>query len=229
MTTNALAAAGQDAVPKFAITLKADQPALSAVATSRMTATVTMDGVAASGQNVVFTWKVKDDPQPAQPGAVLATRANGTATYKLNNVGGRARTLTVTAALESFPSITATADVRFELPEGFIALADLPLSLGLAESFCREQGGKLPRINDGDPLPRSDINQITRIDGFGAPGAPWPSGLIYDRYWTGTKFADEQHYVPGVHSGVWLIGVSNDKVRVHNEGKSVTYRVVCVP
>jgi hypothetical protein len=223
--TNGVAASGQE---KHAITLSADQSTISAVGVPLMTAEVTINGVAVSGRNVVFTWKVKDDPQPPQPGKISATDANGKAVYRLKNIGGRPGTVTVTAALENLPSITATADVRFELPDGFIALAELPMTLAAARTFCREQGGKLPRMNDSDSLPRADSGQITRIDGFGAPGAPWPSGLPYDRYWTGTEFTGEPA-VPGRHGGSWLVGVRSGGVLVHNDGKSVTYRAVCVP
>lgn len=227
VTTNGVASSSQDGAPKHAITLSAEYT-VSAVGAPLMTATVTINGVAVSGQNVAFTWKAKDDSQSPQPGAISATNANGKATYRLNNFDGRARTVTVTAALESFPSITATADVRFVLPDGFIALAERSMTLEAAQTYCREQGGKLPRVNGSDSMPRADSGQVTRIDGFGAPGAPWPSGLPQDRYWTGTEFTREPA-VPGQHGGVWLVGVGSGSVLIHNEGKSATYRAVCVP
>ena len=228
MAANGVAAPSQDGAPAHAITLSAERSVTSVADAPLVTATVMVNGVAAPGQKVVFTWRDKDSSQPPQPGKTSATSADGTTTYRLHNFDGRPKTITVTASLENDPSILATADVRFELPDGFIALANRLMALPAAQAYCREMGGKLPRLNDTDSLPRTDEDKVTRIDGFGAPGAPWPSGLPLDRYWTGTAFTGEPAD-PGYHSGVWLIGVQSERVIVHNEGKSATYRTICVP
>ncbi len=220
------AAAAAEAAPKYTLTLSTAEAAVNALASPLFTAEVTANGAPASGQKIVFTVQMEGDSP--LPGKTVVANEKGRAGYRLKNPGGRARTITVTAALEEHPAVTASASVRFELPEGFLALAAGPLPAGRAAQFCREQGGKLPRLNGSDSLPRGDMEKVTSIEGFGAPGAPWPSGLPYNRYWTGTEFTGEPA-VAGVHGGVWLIGVQSGAVRLHNEGRSVTYGVVCVP
>jgi hypothetical protein len=93
-----------------------------------------------------------------------------------------------------------------------------------AKAFCQRQGGRLPRFNNSDSWAWNNRNTITHIDGFGALGAPWPSGLPSDGYWTGTEVSD----YPG---SSWVVGYSG---YVGNHGaasqsQSVVFRVVCVP
>lgn len=211
---------------KYALTLSTEEAAVNALASPLFTAEVTADGVPASDTKVVFTWQAEGDAP--QPGKIAVVNDKGRASYRLKNPGGRVRTITVTAALEEHPAVTASASVGFELPEGFIALSNRALAPVSAEQFCRDQGGRLPRVNGSDSLPRGDMEKATSIEGFGAPGAPWPSGLPYNRYWTGTEFTGEPA-IAGIHGGFWLIGVQSGVVRLHNEGRSVTYGVVCVP
>ena len=225
--TDGIAASTPNATPKYAISLSVDQAVNNAIGAPLLTANVTADGAAVADQKVIFTLKVKDDPKATLPETNSVTSANGRATFRLRNFGGSARTITVTAALESDPAATASTDVIFQLPEGFIALSEnLMTSVG-AEKFCKDHGGSLPRVNESASFPRSDVDQVKTLDGFSAPGAPWPSGLPYDRYWTSTNFTNEPA-VTGVHGGVWLIGVDSGKVVMHNEGRSVTYRAICI-
>jgi hypothetical protein len=187
-----------------------------------MTATVTRNGSIAIGQRVIFTWHVKGDSQTPQPGASATTGANSQVTYKLENPGNTIRVVTVTAALESDPKITATTDVRFG-PPGFIALSERPLNWSDAKAFCQQQGGRLPRINNSDSWAWSDRNKITYIDVFGAPGAPWPSYLPGGHSWTDTEDADS----PGYSS--WFVNADDGKVYVQHAPQSGTCRVLCVP
>ena len=227
VVTDGIAASTSNATPKYAVTLSADQVVNNAIGAPLMTANVTANGAAVADQKVIFTMTVKNDPKATLPEASSVTSTTGRATFRLKNLGGSARTITVTATLESDPAATASTDVIFKLPEGFLALSEnLTTSTG-AENFCKGHGGRLPRVNESASFPRSDVDQVKTLDGFGAPGAPWPSGLPYDRYWTSTHFTNEPA-VAGVHGGVWLIGVNSGKVVMHDEGRSVTYRAICI-
>jgi len=106
-----------------------------------------------------------------------------------------------------------------KLPPDFIALSESPMSWSDAKAFCRQQGGRLPRINDSDSW---DGRGGTTIDGFGAGGAPWSSGLPGDYYWTGTEFTGN----PG---NSWLVNDYGGNVGVRYGRQSDLVRVVCVP
>jgi len=80
-----------------------------------------------------------------------------------------------------------------------------------------------------------DGRSVVNIDGFGAVGAPWPSGLPRALYWTGT----EGPYFPGDLPGSsWFVGpggpggsgFGSDNVRVdsYNRQNIPSQRVVCV-
>jgi len=58
-----------------------------------------------------------------------------------------------------------------------------------AKAYCTSQGGRLPRVGGKDNFPGMYHPEGTPIDGFGAVGAKWPSGLNYNNgaYWTDTK------------------------------------------
>jgi len=185
--------------PQYTITLSAENSNPGLVST-QMTATVTQKGVPAPGQDVAFTWAIKGDSP--QPGPIVTANAIGQATYMLENSGFQPRVITVTAILQSDPKITASVDVQFELPPGFIAMSERPLNWSDAKAFCQQQGGRLPRINNSDSWSWDGWGEVT-IDDFGARGAPWPSGLPGDRYWTGTEHAVSPGYAdePSVARG----------------------------
>ena len=108
-----------------------------------------------------------------------------------------------------------------KLPPGFIAIADSPMTLSEAKAFCRQKGGKLPRVNKSNSL-SGDAKQV---EGFGAVGDPWPSGLSEDVYWTGTVADD-----PGLS---WLVNNGGDGIRADVfydvDYTSLTTNVICVP
>ena len=116
-----------------------------------------------------------------------------------------------------------TAEKRGQpLPQGFIALSESKMLWADTAAYCRQQGGKLPRIHnleawDGQNPPRDTIP----IDGFGAYGAPWPSGLPNAHFLTGTAH-------PAIPGYWWLIynDVGNVGILAYQRR---TYRFVCVP
>jgi alpha-tubulin suppressor-like RCC1 family protein/putative hemolysin len=118
-----------------------------------------------------------------------------------------------------------TEEVRRVKELGFIALSESHLIWTRAESYCRQQGGRLPLINSSDSLAWIDNNIITHIDGFGAPGLPWPSGLPEDHYWTGTE---DTNYPGGLRLVVGYTA-HNSKVEVRGDRQGTAYRVLCVP
>jgi hypothetical protein len=88
----------------------------------------------------------------------------------------------------------------------------------------------LPRINNSDtwsgvptsPTARKKAPPVA-ADGFGADGAPWPSGLPEGaRYWTDTV----------VTSGKDLAGLIinlGNKVNINQNRQAVENHVICVP
>ena len=78
------------------------------------------------------------------------------------------------------------------LPAGFIALSESPMNWADAVAWCQQQGGRLPRIDNRDLVVPADFKQAKHIDGFGANGGPWPSGLPDSQYWTGTVASGDQ-------------------------------------
>ena len=150
-----------------------------------LTATVVVDGgPAPAGHPVTFFWVVKGGTMfPQYISGTHLTDANGQVAVKLPGTGEH-RTLTVTASTED--GSTASLDVRFgmPLPPGFIVLSAHAIIWEYMESFCAEQGGRLPRANNSDWLLASTV--ITSIDGLS--GGAWPSELPDNRlYWTGTR------------------------------------------
>jgi hypothetical protein len=90
-----------------------------------------------------------------------------------------------------------------------------------AKAFCTRHGGRLPLINGSASL--SSVPSGAVIDGFGAAGAPWPSGLPYISYWAGTEYT-----APPDRS--WLINDSDGKVSVRSVVyQSNAFRAICVP
>ena len=114
------------------------------------------------------------------------------------------------------PTMAAAAD---ELPDGFIALAPNEMNWSDAVAWCKEQGGKLPRIDNIDAW---DGKGEVIIDGFGAHGAPWPSGLPKGLYWTGV--------MRGSCSTAWAVsGYNGGKVGIAYYSLIAGNSVVCVP
>ena len=120
------------------------------------------------------------------------------------------------------PAMAAAAD---KPPAGFIALAPNKMNWNDAVAYCKEQGGKLPRINnsdswDGQNPPLRDIP----IDGFGYGYRPWSEvGLPKGQYWTGTAYAGSPGYA-------WIVNnIYGSKVYVDGFGQGSLYRVACVP
>ncbi|MCL2123860.1 MAG: C-type lectin domain-containing protein [Desulfovibrionaceae bacterium] len=109
------------------------------------------------------------------------------------------------------------------LPQGVIALSESKMTWAEGKAFCRQQGGRLPRINnleawDGANPPRDTIP----IEGFGAYGAPWPSGLPNYAY-----FVTETAH-PAIPGYSWLIYNNGGNVGVLAYQRR-TYRFICVP
>jgi len=102
----------------------------------------------------------------------------------------------------------------------FMTLSESRMNWSDAKAFCRQQGGRLPRINNSDSWNgHGDVN----IDGFGVRGAPWPSGFPHVYYWTGMEWSDDPSYS-------WIVYDKGGQVeiRVHRNHPSNALRVVCV-
>ena len=115
-------------------------------------------------------------------------------------------------------------ELRKAKEAGFIALSESEMIYADAAAYCKQQGGKLPQINnsaawDGKKPPVRGV----RIDGFGYGYRPWKEvGLPSDFYWTGSEISR----FPG---NLWLVNDVGGYVVVLDEGQSDVYRVVCVP
>jgi len=116
----------------------------------------------------------------------------------------------------SLPAVTEAAS---SLPAGFIALAPGKMNLKNAKAYCASKGGRLPFIGGKNSC--SSVPKGTPIDGLGAMGAKWPSGLPRDYYWTGTA---DSTYPWIVYADEGSVGAS-----VPDGVENLTYRVVCVP
>ena len=89
-----------------------------------------------------------------------------------------------------------------------------------AKAFCQQKGGRLPLIDNSNSL--GSVPSGATVDGFGAVGAPWPSGLRNDNYWMGTvKPAPGPATSWSVTDGVG-VGVGYG----HQDN---AFRAVCVP
>jgi len=104
------------------------------------------------------------------------------------------------------------------LPPAFIALSESRMAWIDALTYCQQQGGRLPRLNNSDSWGDGKVT----IDGFGTRGVPWPSGLPNDRYWTGTE-------VTGSPDTSWIISAHNDSVVTLRGIQNAAFRVACVP
>ena len=107
------------------------------------------------------------------------------------------------------------------LPAGFIALSESEMTWADAVAYCRQQGGRLPRVNNNDSWAWTDAADI-HIDGFGVPGASWPSGLPFGSYWTGTVDA-------GGSDHSWVVADYGGYITLPRSIQSLTLRVICLP
>jgi hypothetical protein len=125
----------------------------------------------------------------------------------------------------------AIADTQPELPEGFIVLSETRMTWADAKAWCRQHGGKLPRIDNSDSLAFADRRQVSHIDGFGAPGDPWPPGLPVIPYWTGTvrTGTPDRSWFVVVGDGGWSDVGRGGGVALSIGLQSLVNRVVCVP
>lgn len=101
---------------------------------------------------------------------------------------------------------------------GFIAMSESTMTWTEAKAYCQQFGGRLPLIGDKE---YSNVPSGTPIEGFGAVGGIWPSGLPKSPYWTGT---DSTSY-----GFSWFARDSDGVVSVNSSGRFNTARAVCVP
>jgi len=119
-------------------------------------------------------------------------------------------------------SLPAVAGAASDLPDGFIALSESYMTWDQAKTWCRQRGGRLPLL-DGSNSRANPFVISGAIDGFGAVGARWPSGLPNGNYWTGTDC--RFFFGPFV---VFPIGTKINCVTADDTEHSIG-RVVCVP
>jgi hypothetical protein len=115
---------------------------------------------------------------------------------------------------------------------GFSAVSQARMTWTQAKAYCQQQGGKLPRIHGRDSW-AGDHSEATKIEGFGAYGAPWPAGLPSEYYWTGTERSGDRGLMGTVSSDglAWCVYDDDGKVVVtydyQHEGEDA--RAACVP
>jgi TPR repeat protein len=139
----------------------------------------------------------------------------------------RAASAQTAQAPEPAPSAHRVGETR---KDKFIAVSSTTMNWSDAKAFCQQKGGRLPRMNNSDSWAWGNHDKITHIDGFGAPGALWPSDLPGGSYWAGTEDTD-------VSVLSWLVlggdggGVIDFGGKVHvgrANRQSSGSRVVCV-
>ena len=119
----------------------------------------------------------------------------------------------------SFPASVFAAE---NLPAGFITVSETPMTWADAKAYCQQQGGKLPLMGDSESLAADDISKrIPPVDGFGPIGDPWPSGLSFAYYWSGTVNSDR--------SGESWVVLPGNGIDVSNNIQSLQFQLVCVP
>jgi len=125
------------------------------------------------------------------------------------------------AVMLAVPGMASAAD---RLPEGFIAMSESFMNWTDAVAWCEQQGGRLPRVNGSERFSSLSVPRGTLIDGFGAVGAPWPTGLPNFYYWTGTVHADRPNLS-------WYVCnfAANGKADTFPDCQSTRNWVVCVP
>jgi len=125
-------------------------------------------------------------------------------------------------------STPTTGAVQAIAPEiNTIAQADEPMTWADAKAWCEQKGGRLPRVEGSDSWAWADREKVTRIDGFGVPGAPWPSNLPGVTHWSGTEASD-----PDRPNRAWVIRVPGAGGNVVNgviDWQTTLHRVICVP
>ena len=118
-----------------------------------------------------------------------------------------------------FPAVAFAAE---NLPAGFIAISETPMTWADAKAFCRQKGGKLPLVNGSERFAADGSGDLV-IDGFGTFGGSWPSGLPNgDFYWTGTVLSD-------IPDNSMTIGADEDYITAYDAEQSASLLVVCVP
>ena len=123
--------------------------------------------------------------------------------------------------LATMLAVPAMASVTSQVPAGFIALSESYMTWADAKAYCQQRGGRLPLI-DGSNSRANPFVMSGAIDGFGAVGARWPTGLPNGNYWTGT---DCRFFGPFV---VFPISAKINCV-IADDTEHSFGRVVCVP
>jgi hypothetical protein len=114
-----------------------------------------------------------------------------------------------------------------KLPSGFIAMSDAQMKWADAKNFCAQKGGKLPLVGGNNKLDK--VPKGTSIDGFGAVGDAWPTGLPLGKfgdpldYWTGTEDSRDP-------DTSWRVSATRNKlISVSSYPHFRLFNVLCVP
>lgn len=126
------------------------------------------------------------------------------------------------AAMLAMPAMAFADSQTQPLPPGFIALSESTMNWKNAEAFCQQQGGRLPLI--GGSSRRVPWHDATPVDGFGSLNSPWPSGLRYVYYWSGTDLDEDSGFKYRIYGGARIVSVSAER-----SSNSSTARAICVP
>ena len=135
------------------------------------------------------------------------------------------------AYLMGLPTVVGAAEEAWK-SAGFNALSESPMNWDQAKNFCQQHDGRLPLVGGGERLGGIRPTRGTPIDGFGAEDAPWPNGLPFDRYLTGTVHSSDPNnswYVSSDNASTVSAGASGGKVTAGTTLQGYTRRVVCVP
>jgi len=136
----------------------------------------------------------------------------------------RIRTLACLAFLAFAFSVglPAVADAAEKVPAGFVALAENAMPWDEAQAWCKQQGGKLPLLNNAAAVP-DHSGVVLHADGFGKNDDPWPAELPGKvEFWTGTAHAEKSNQV-------WYAVGYNGKVTLaYHIAPGRSGRVICV-
>ena len=184
-------------------------PSITTVSLTNATQnTAYSETLAASGGTAPYTYAVTTGSLPT---GLSLNPTTGEISGTPTGTGASDFTVTVTDSLSATGTKDFTLTVDAAAPTGFIAVSTTTMNWSAAQTWCSDQGGRLPLINDSTSLDSAPSG--TPIDGFGSVGASWPSDVPSHYYWTGTEnsgSSGSMWVVDGIHTGTTVLVVTRE-------------------